>query len=128
MTAGIDYDGGLTLSLSVADLDQAIAWYSEILSFELLYRMDEIGWCELSTGVARVNVGLSVTEEPAPGGATPTFGVTDIEAARASLEANDVRLDGDIMTIDGMVRLQTFYDPYGNSLMFFQDLSGGAIG
>ncbi len=125
MTAAINYDGGLTLSLSVADLDKGIAWYSKTLGFELLYRMDDIGWCELSTGVARVNLGLSVTEKPAPGGATPTFGVTDIEAARASLESNDVRLDGDIMTIEGMVRLQTFYDPDGNTLMFFQDLSGG---
>ena len=128
MKKKIDYDGGLTLSLSVANLDASIAWYESVLGFKLLYRLDDMGWCELSTGVERVNVGLGVREEVQPGGATPTFGVTDIEAARSRLEASDVRLDGDIMTIPDMVRLQTFYDPDGNSLMFYQDVSGGSLG
>ena len=125
MTRPIGYDGGLTLSLPVSDMDKAIAWYQDALGFELKYRMDDIGWCEMTTGVDRVTVGLSVTEDPNPGGATPTFGVQDIEAARATLEDKNVRLDGDIMTIPDMVRLQTFYDLDGNALMFFQDLSAG---
>ena len=124
MTNPIDYDGGLTLSLPVSDLDKSIDWYQDTLGFKLLYKLDEMAWCEMSTGVERVNVGLSVTEERKPGGATPTFGVKDIEAARAALEKKNVKLDGDIMTIPDMVRLQTFYDPDGNSLMFYQDLSG----
>lgn len=122
MSQAIDYDGGLTLSLSVSDLDQAIGWYQSVLGFELIYRMDELGWCELTTGVERVNLGLSVTETVTPGGATPTFGVKDIEAARASLAAQGVKLDGEIMVIDGLVSLQTFYDPDGNSLMFYEEL------
>lgn len=125
MTNRIDYDGGLTLSLPISDLEKSIAWYQDVLGFELLYKMDEMGWCELKSGVERVNVGLSVTERSNPGGATPTFGVTDIEAARAALAAKDVKLDGDIQTIPEMVKLQTFYDPDGNSLMFYQDLAGG---
>ena len=122
MPKTITYNGGLTLSLSVSDMTRSIDWYQSVLGFELLYRMDEIGWCELSTGVERVNVGLSVTEEHKPGGATPTFGVSDIRAARASLEEHGVRLDGDIMTIPNMVHLQTFYDPDDNSLMFFEEI------
>ena len=125
MTTAIDYDGGLTLSLPISDLEKSVAWYRDVLGFELLYKMDEMGWCELKTGVQRVNVGLSVTEEPNPGGATPTFGVKDIEEARAALAEKDVKLDGDIQTIPEMVRLQTFYDPDGNALMFYQDLGGG---
>lgn len=128
MSNGIDYDGGLTLSICVSDMDKAIDWYQRILGFELMYRMDEIGWCELSTGVERVNVGLSVTESLISGGATPTFGVKDIDAARSSLLEKDVKLDGDVMTIEGMVSLQTFYDADGNSLMFYQDLSDGQNG
>lgn len=123
MTDAIQYDGGLTVGMPVASLDTAIDWYQRILGFELLYRMDDIGWCELVSPIDKVNVGLSVVEEPNPGGATPTFGVKDIEAARSVLEENSVRLDGDIMTIDGMVRLQTFYDLDNNALMFFQDIS-----
>ncbi len=124
MPQTIAYNGGLTLSLSVSDMNRSIDWYQNVLGFELLYRMDEIGWCELSTGVERVNIGLSVTEEPKPGGATPTFGVRDIRAARASLEEHGVHLDGDIMTIPDMVHLQTFYDPDDNSLMFFEEIAG----
>ena len=128
MAGDIDYDGGLTLSVSVANMDDAIGWYQKVLGFALLYRLDEIGWCELSTGVARVNLGLSVTEKVTPGGATPTFGVKDIETATQALESHGVKLDGEIMTIEGMVKFQTFYDPDGNTLMFFQDLSDGSFG
>ena len=123
MTSGIRYDGGLTLSLPVSDLDQAINWYQEKLGFSLDYRMDDLGWCEMSSPVDRVNVGLSVVEKPNPGGATPTFGVEDMQAAKQSLEAMGVRLDGDIVTIEDMVSLLTFYDQDDNSLMFYQMLS-----
>lgn len=123
---GISFDGGLTCSIGVADLDRSIDWYADILGFTLLYRRDDIGWCELISPVARVNVGLSEVEMPGGGGgATLTFGVEDIEAAKAGLDARDVRQDGPIRDIPGMVRLLTFYDPDGNALMFYQDLQGG---
>ena len=92
----IDYDGGLTCSMGVADLDRSIAWYQDVLGFTLLYRVDEIAWCELSTGVAKVNVGLGVSARKpgGKGGSTLTFGVTDIEAAKAELDRHGVRQDG----------------------------------
>lgn len=121
---GMGYDGGLTCSMGVTSLDTSIAWYQDVLGFTLLYRMDEIAWCELSTGVEKVNVGLGVREEAGgKGGATLTFGVTDIEAAKAELDRHGVRQDGPIQDIPGMVRLLTFYDPDDNALMFYQDLS-----
>jgi len=123
---GIQYNGGLTVSLPVSDLDAAIDWYQEILGFELKYRLDDIGWCELTSSVKNVNVGLSVVETPNPGGATPTFGVQDIEAAAATLQAKDVRIDGDIVTIDGLVRLLMFYDQDNNALMLYQELASDA--
>ena len=74
--------------------------------------------------MAKVNVGLSQVEEPGgKGGATLTFGVTDLDAAKAALDAKGVRQDGPIQEIPGMVRLLTFYDPDDNALMFYQDLS-----
>lgn len=118
----IGYNGGLTCALGVSDLDRAIAFYRDVLGFTLLYRSEDIGWCELSTGVERVNVGLSERREAAgAGGATLTFGVDNLEAAKAGLEAHSVKLDGDIMEIPGLVRLLTFYDPDDNSLMFYQE-------
>ncbi len=120
----IDYDGGLTCSLGVTDLDRSIAWYRETLGFTLLYRLEAIAWCELATAVARVNIGLGQVEQAhGKGGATLTFGVADIEAAKASLDAAGVKQDGPIQDIPGMVRLLTFFDPDGNALMFYQDLS-----
>lgn len=127
--AAITYDGGLTCALSVTSLDAAIPWYERVLGMKLLYRMDEIAWCELETGVARVNVGLSQVESAGgSGGATLTFGVTDLDAAKAALDTAGVRQDGPINEIPGMVRLLTFYDPDGNALMFYQDLSDGGAG
>ncbi|MEL7187457.1 MAG: VOC family protein [Pseudomonadota bacterium] len=123
MSSSPDYADGLTLSMPVADLDASIAWYERVLGFSLIYKMDDLGWCEMKSPVADVNVGLSAVETPNPGGATPTFGVKDVAAEKAKLEAAGVRIDGDIMTIEGMVSLVTFYDPDDNSLMFFQDLS-----
>ena len=117
----ITYDGGLTCAFGVSDLDRSIAWYRDVLGFTLLYRSEDIGWCELSTAVQKVNVGLSERREAGgAGGATLTFGVTDLEAAKAALDERGVRQDGDIMEIPGLVRLLTFFDPDDNALMFYQ--------
>ena len=124
MASPLGFNGGLTASLEVSDLDKSIRWYEDVLGFKALYRLDEMGWAEVATEVARVNVGLSVVESPkVQGGATLTFGVNDIDAARKLLEKRDVRFDGDTVTIPDMVKLATFYDPDGNKLMLFQSLS-----
>ena len=125
MGKGIGYNGGLTCSMQCSDLDASIAWYRDTLGFELLYRVDEIAWCELQSPVDRVSVGLSQVEKPATkGGATPTWGVDDIASARKALEGRGVRFDGETLTFPGMVSLATFYDPDGNKMMLYQDLSG----
>ena len=123
MASTLNYDGGLTCSLKVADLDRSKKWYQDILGFKLLYEVAEIGWCELATETPRVNVGLSQVEKAGgSGNAILTFGVKDIDHSRKQLETKDVRFDGPTQTIEGMVKLATFYDPDGNALMFFQDL------
>jgi predicted enzyme related to lactoylglutathione lyase len=121
----IDYDGGLTCALHVSDIDRSIAWYADVLGFTLLYKLDQAAWCEMATGVERVRIGLGENMDGSGhGGATLTFGVRDIEAAKAAIVAKSVRLDGDIRDIPAMVRLLTFYDPDDNALMFYQALQG----
>ena len=121
----ITYDGGLTCSMGVTSLDRSIEWYTSVLGMTLLYRRDDIGWCELTTAVDKVNVGLSEVEEAGgKGGATLTFGVSDIDAAKAALDAAGVRQDGGIRDIPGLVRLITLYDPDDNALMLYQDMQG----
>jgi predicted enzyme related to lactoylglutathione lyase len=119
----IGYNGGLTIALQVADLAKAIDFYQNVVGFKLQYKVDEIGWCELTTSVPRVNIGLSQVEKPKPGGQTPTFGVNDIAHARRQLEKKGARFDGETREIEGMVKLATFYDLDGNPLMLYQSLS-----
>jgi CreA protein len=123
-TAPIAWANHMTAALGVSDFDRSIAWYRDVLGFELIYKLDDWGWAELRSPMADVNVGIGQTENLEPrGGATLTFGVVDIDAARASLEAHDVRFDGETTEVPGMVRLATFYDPDGNTFMLAQRLA-----
>ena len=111
----------LTCSMGVKDMTAAIAWYERVMQCTLLYRADEIGWCEMATPMAGVNIGLSEVETVVQGGgATNVFEVSDIEAAKAHLDAEGVRQDGGIQHIPGLVKLLTFYDPDGNAFMVSQ--------
>ena len=124
MTATLPFIKELTIAMRVSDLASSIEWYSTVLGFEVMYQMDDMGWAELKSSVPGVNVGLSQVEEVKPGGPTPTWGVSDIESARSTLESQGVKFDGDTMVIPEMVKLATFYDPDGNSLMLFESLMG----
>jgi catechol 2,3-dioxygenase-like lactoylglutathione lyase family enzyme len=116
-TARITYEtGNLTISVNVSNLERAIDWYRDALGFEVEYRLDEIGWAELTTPFGAVNIGLSQTEDQRAGGTVPTFGVTDIDAGRRHLESLGVKLD-ETFDVQGMVKLMGFYDPDGNPWM-----------
>ena len=111
----------IVISVNVSDLDRSIAWWGEMLGFEPSYVMKEYGWCELATSIDGVGLGLGQVEEVnASGGVTPTFGVSDIDAARAHMELRGVRFDGDTYEIEGSVKLCTFYDPDENPFMLSQ--------
>jgi catechol 2,3-dioxygenase-like lactoylglutathione lyase family enzyme len=121
---GITYVPELSASMSVTDIDASIAWYERVLGFNVLYRADELGWCELTTRVPGVTVGLSQSEKVTlGGGATNVWGVKDINEAKAHLDAHGVKQDGDIQHIPDMVKLITFFDPDGNAMMFAQSLA-----
>jgi catechol 2,3-dioxygenase-like lactoylglutathione lyase family enzyme len=124
MALSLGYDGGLTCSLDVSNLDASIAWYQDVLGFKLLYKVDAMAWCELASPVSRVTVGLGQVEKKKQegGNATLVWGVQNIDTARKELEALKVRFDGPTRTYDGMVKLATFYDPDGNTLMLSQSL------
>jgi len=42
-----DFDGGLTCSLPCSDMSASIQWYENVLGFKLIFRLDDMGWCEL---------------------------------------------------------------------------------
>ncbi len=120
----LGYAGGITISIQVADLDKALAWYGDVLGMETLYKVDEIAWGEVKTATAGVQIGMGQAESPKVGaGAVPVFDVTDIDAARSQLESKGVRFDGDTQVIPELVKLATFYDPDGNTYMLSQTLA-----
>ncbi len=121
--AALNYNGGLTCAVHVSDIDKSITWYQDVLGFKLMYHLKEMGWCEMASPVSGVLVGLSQVEDPKVRGVTLTWGVNDIESARKTLEADDVRFDGPTQEIPKMVKLATFYDPDGNTYMLYESLS-----
>jgi catechol 2,3-dioxygenase-like lactoylglutathione lyase family enzyme len=113
----------IVISVNVSDLDRSIAWWREMLGFEPIYVMAEYGWCELATSIEGVRLGLGQVEEvKVSGGVTPTFGVSDIDAARGHMESRGVRFEGDTYEIEGQVKLCTFYDPDDNPFMLSEAL------
>lgn len=122
----VDFVQEVTASMGVIDMDRSIAWYEQVMGFQLLYRADEIGWCEMTTHMPGVHVGLSQNEAVSQGGgATNVWTVADIEAAKAHLDAHGVKQDGDIQHVPDMVKLITFYDLDGNAMMFAESLQQG---
>ena len=120
---GHDYStANCVISVGVTDVDRSLAWYRDVLGFELLYELPEYGWCELGTPFG-FHIGLGQSETVAQGNITPTFGVRDIDAAVAHLRERDVKVE-DWHEIPGLVRLSTFWDPDGTPWMLAQRLDG----
>ncbi|ASP34854.1 VOC family protein [Labrenzia sp. VG12] len=119
----VSLENTITLALSVRDRHASAQWYEKNLGFQLLVHIDEAGWSEMQTKTEGVTLGLGEQAEPAPGNMVPVFGVADIASARAALERENVKFDGETETVEGMVSTATFYDPDGNALMLAQDLT-----
>ena len=119
----IEWAGESTAALSVGDYGKALAWYRDVLGFEVVFELETWGWAQLQSPVSGLLIGIGQSEEVKQGGgATLTFTVKDIEATRAYLEDEGVRFDGDTSQVEDMVKLATFYDPDGNALMLVQQL------
>ena len=119
----IEWDGEGTAALAVSDYGRSLAWYRDVLGFDVVFELEAWGWAQLQSPVDGLLIGIGQSEEVKEGGgATITFRVKDIEAARAYLEGEGVRFDGEISQVEDMVRLTTFYDPDGNAFMLAQQL------
>jgi len=118
----IKFDKTVALTFGVKDRKVSVNWYAEHLGCVQMYDVPEIGWTEMTTPTPGVTIGFAEAMEASIGGCVPVFGVEDIDAARGTLEAKDVRFDGPTIVHDGMVKLATFYDIDGHALMLAQSL------
>ncbi|MCH9681939.1 MAG: VOC family protein [Deltaproteobacteria bacterium] len=119
----IEYDDEINLALGVTNLERSVAFFGERLGFQKLFVDPKNRWATLGTFVQGVTLGLSEVETaPGRGGATPTFGVRDLDAVRSRLEAAEVAFDGNTVEIPGVTKFATFFDPDGNAFMLAQKL------
>ncbi len=125
MISPLGATGRLVCSLGVKDHKAATDWYVKMLGCTVEFQSDEMGMSFLRTPVENVSLDLSQVETPSAGagGATLVWGVKDAHASRKSLEDEGVKFDGETREFGGMVRLATFFDPDGNTLMIYQSLS-----
>ncbi len=125
----IDFTGGMLVRFQTADRKKAVQWYQDVLGFEILLEVDEIGWSELANREAKLTIGLQQNPADAGGanastGTVPVIGVQDLDAARRHLESKGVKFTGATETIEGLVKLATLLDPDGHRIMLYQSLGG----
>ncbi len=126
----LGFTGGMLVRFDTADRAKSVKWYREVLGFEILFEVDEIGWSELFNAEARLTIGLSqlpeahaqVADTSDPQSVIPVLGVRDIDAARKHLESKGVKFTGETHTIEGLVKLATLLDPDGHRITLYQSL------
>jgi len=115
----------LVLSVLVSDWEASRKWYAEKLGFEETFAVPEAGWAELQSPLVGATIGMNALHgepHPGPGAVSITFGVEDVDAARAELERRGVEFQGATEEIPGMVKLARFEDPDGTVMMLAQNL------
>jgi catechol 2,3-dioxygenase-like lactoylglutathione lyase family enzyme len=122
--AGVEFETEASIvSVHVRDMDAAKAWYQRVLGSQVYYELAEQGWCEVTTPARGLLLGLNLNPAATPSESSALgFGVKDMVAAKDWLMKNQVTLEGDVITIPGVVHLLYFADPDGNKLWFYQPL------
>jgi predicted enzyme related to lactoylglutathione lyase len=121
--ADLGFTGKLVCSIPVKDHKTSAKWYADMLGCEVVFENDELGMSYMSSPLPNVWLDLSQVEKVQNGGPSIVWGVSDADAARAEIEGRGVKFDGPNRSFGGMVRLSTFFDPDGNTLMFYENLS-----
>lgn len=125
----IAFEGSTITSLRVKNLKAAQEWYGKVLGTKVFYELEAAAWCELSGPVKNALIGLSQVGEgekfESNGGSSLCFGVTDMAKSKEWLVKNKVELLGEVVEIPQTVKLLSFRDPDGNTLLFYEPWQGG---
>jgi catechol 2,3-dioxygenase-like lactoylglutathione lyase family enzyme len=100
----------------VRDLDQARAFYKDMLCFTETYADDD--WASLEHGEMRIALAEG---EPQPEGPVASVDVEDIKGEADRLRAKSVDI-GTVLEIHDQVRVVDVFDPDGNRLQLVQQL------
>jgi len=105
----------------VDDIEQAKKFYGGALGMKKIFEMP--GWAEFAHADGQIPVGLLQKNKDFTGeGAVVAFKVDDVEKSRAELSRHGIQFEGKVEEVQGMVRIATFKDPFGNRLQLVQVL------
>ena len=114
-----------TIAISVADQDDALAFYVDTLGFEK--RLDApisptMRWIEVAPARAAVSIALNARESSSDGPADTgiRFTVPDAEAEHAAMSARGVSV-GELLRWEGVPPMYTFDDPDGNRFYIVEE-------
>ncbi len=113
----------LSVSVPVADQDQALAFYTEVLGCEV--RLDMEVWpgarmIEVVPPGSSVAIVLLPPDSQIP--LAVRLGTSDAEAAHARLRRSSATVHNDeVLRFDGTPPMFSFADPDGNGLVYLED-------
>ena len=100
------------------DMDAAVAFYRDVVGFELL-RREGGEWAEFDGGTG-VRFALHGTDDETPAAGTVVLRVDDLDEARWVLESRGVAFDAYVGEVEGFARFATFRDPDGNPVQLIE--------
>ncbi len=107
-----EFLGLRTVIYNVDDLEQAKAWYTDVLGQEPYFA--EPFYVGFSVGGYELGLDPSKENKPGPGGTVAYWGVENAEAAHARLLEVGARGHNPVQDVGGGIRVATVLDPFGN--------------
>jgi catechol 2,3-dioxygenase-like lactoylglutathione lyase family enzyme len=118
----------MSVSVPVADQDAALAFYTDVLGFELRYDVEVWPGARMVEVVPPgSDVGLVLLPHDSPLPLAVRLGTTDVDAVHSRLSGSEgVVLHNDaVLRWDGVPAMFHFSDPDGNGLVYLADHDGG---
>lgn len=107
-----------TVWYRVRDLDQARAFYRDVLGFEEVFVDFEDGWSRLTHGEMEIALAEG---DPGESSGVAHVDVEDVKADAQRLRDQGVEV-GVVLELHGQIRLVDVYDPDGNRIQLAQSL------
>ena len=102
------------VSIVVDDLKSAVKWYSEILGLKHKFTEESIQWAELDAG-GRSSLALKTS-----GKSQVCLVVADMDKEMERLSVLGVKFSEVFDLPEGMGRVTSFDDPWGNEIGFYE--------
>ena len=104
-----------TVIYKVADLARAKAWYNE--TFDITPYFDEPFYVGFNVGGFELGLDPDMSNQPpGPGGSVAYWGVSDLRAMLANLEARGVTVRNPVQDVGEGILVAAISDPFGNTI------------